>query len=54
MHERFHRTQAKLRMGVRDAVDSQLDSLGGRNSLQMEWRAVEHALWQALKRAGSP
>jgi hypothetical protein len=46
MHECFHRIQPKLGMEARDAVNSHLDTLDGRVWLQMEWGALEHALWQ--------
>jgi hypothetical protein len=47
MHECFHRIQPKLGMPARDAVNNHLDTLDGRIWLEMEWRALEHALWQA-------
>ncbi len=49
MHECFHRIQPALGMKMRDAVNAQLDSLEGRIWLEMEWRALEHALWQTAE-----
>src|ERR1043166_2566345 len=46
LHECFHRLQAKLGIPARDAVNSHLDTLNGRIWIQMEWRALEHALRQ--------
>jgi hypothetical protein len=46
MHECFHRIQPKLGLPGRDAVNNHLDSLDGRIWLELEWRALEHALWQ--------
>ena len=49
MHECFHRLQPALGMTVRDAVNAHLDSLDGRIWLEMEWRALEHALWHTAE-----
>lgn len=47
LHECFHRLQEKLGLPARDAVNAHLDTLNGRIWVQMEWRALEHALRQA-------
>ena len=47
LHESFHRLQQKLKLPARDAVNAHLDTLNGRNWIQMEWRALERALRQA-------
>ena len=47
LHESFHRLQEKLGLPARDAVNSHLDKLNGRIWIQMEWRALEHALREA-------
>ncbi|HTQ85150.1 MAG TPA: hypothetical protein VMI93_02965 [Candidatus Solibacter sp.] len=44
MHECFHRVQAQVGLPARDAVNSQLDTRDGRIWLELEWRALEHAL----------
>jgi len=44
LHECFHRLQKKLGLPARDAVNAHLDTLNGRIWIQMEWRALEHAL----------
>lgn len=46
LHECFHRVQKKIGLAAGDSMNSHLDSLDGRIWLQMEWRALEHALWQ--------
>lgn len=46
LHECFHRIQAQIGLQPTDAQNGHLDSLDGRIWLQMEWRALEHALWQ--------
>lgn len=46
LHECFHRVQAQIGLPATDAQNGHLDSLDGRIWLQMEWRALEHALWQ--------
>jgi hypothetical protein len=46
LHECFHRVQAKIGLTPVDSMNGHLDSLDGRIWLQMEWRALEHALWQ--------
>jgi len=46
LHECFHRLQEKLGLPARDAVNAHLDTLNGRIWIQMEWRALEHALRQ--------
>jgi hypothetical protein len=46
LHECFHRVQGQIGLQPKDAQNGHLDSLGGRIWLQMEWRALEHALWQ--------
>jgi len=47
LHECFHRVQTTLGIQMRDAVNSHLDSLDGRVWLEMEWHALERALWQS-------
>jgi hypothetical protein len=49
MHECFHRIQPQLSVGASGAGNNQLDMLEGRIWLQLEWRALEHALWQAAQ-----
>jgi hypothetical protein len=49
MHECFHRIQPQLSVGASGAGANQLDMLEGRIWLQLEWRALEHALWQAAQ-----
>lgn len=46
LHECFHRIQAQIGLQPTEAQNGHLDSLDGRIWLQMEWRALEHALWQ--------
>src|SRR5467141_4614665 len=46
LHECFHRVQEKIGLPPADPMNGHLDSLDGRIWLQMEWRALEHALWQ--------
>ena len=46
LHECFHRVQGQIGLPATDAQNGHLDSLDGRIWLQMEWRALEHALWQ--------
>src|SRR5260370_17044289 len=46
LHECFHRVQKKIGLPPADSMNGHLDSLDGRIWLQMEWRALEHALWQ--------
>lgn len=46
LHECFHRVQDKIGLKATDAQNGHVDSLEGRIWLQMEWRALEHALWQ--------
>jgi len=46
LHECFHRVQSQIGLNPADVQNGQLDSLGGRIWLQMEWRALEHAFWQ--------
>lgn len=46
LHECFHRVQKKIGLTPVDSMNGHLDSLDGRIWLQMEWRALEHALWQ--------
>jgi hypothetical protein len=46
LHECFHRVQNKIGLTPADSMNGHLDSLDGRIWLQMEWRALEHALWQ--------
>ena len=46
MHECFHRVQGQIGLPPTDAQNGHLDSLDGRIWLQMEWRALERALWQ--------
>lgn len=46
LHECFHRVQTQIGLPPTDTQNGHLDSLDGRIWLQMEWRALEHALWQ--------
>ena len=46
LHECFHRVQAEIGLEGKDAQNGHLDALEGRIWLEMEWRALEHALWQ--------
>jgi hypothetical protein len=46
LHECFHRVQKKIGLTPADSMNGHLDSLDGRIWLQMEWRALEHGLWQ--------
>ncbi len=46
LHECFHRVQKKIGLAPGDSMNGHLDSLEGRIWLQMEWRALERALWQ--------
>src|SRR5215472_1269827 len=46
LHECFHRVQAQIGLEGKDAQNGHLDALEGRIWLEMEWRALEHALWQ--------
>jgi len=46
LHECFHRVQKKIGLPPADSMNGHLDSLDGRIWLHMEWRALEHALWQ--------
>jgi len=45
MHECFHRVQSRIGLPATDSNNSQLDTLEGRIWLEMEWRALEHAIW---------
>jgi hypothetical protein len=44
MHESWHRIQHELGLPSKDPVNAQLDTLGGRYWLQLEWRALAKAL----------
>lgn len=47
-HECFHRVQPQLGLQPsRDVVNSHLDTRDGRTWLQLEFRALEHAVWDA-------
>jgi hypothetical protein len=46
LHECFHRVQKRIGLTPGDSMNGHLDSLDGRIWLQMEWRALEHGLWQ--------
>jgi hypothetical protein len=43
-HEAFHRIQDSLGLPANNADNSQLDTLDGRYTLQLEWRALDAAL----------
>lgn len=45
MHECFHRVQSQIGLPATDSTNSQLDTREGRIWLEMEWRALEHAVW---------
>lgn len=45
MHECFHRVQSRIGLPATDSTNSQLDTRDGRIWLEMEWRALEHAIW---------
>jgi len=45
MHECFHRLQPHIGLPGADASPSHLDTREGRTWLEMEWRALEHAMW---------
>lgn len=44
-HECFHRVQSRIGLPATDSSNSQLDTREGRIWLEMEWRALEHAIW---------
>jgi hypothetical protein len=46
MHECFHRIQPHIGLPGADASPSHLDTRAGRIWLEMEWRALEQALWR--------
>lgn len=46
MHECFHRIQSGLGLPGGDASPSHLDTREGRIWLEMEWRALEQAMWR--------
>lgn len=46
MHECFHRIQPSIGLKVLDLPNNHLESLDGRVWLEMEWRALEQALWK--------
>ncbi|UGB36881.1 hypothetical protein [Frateuria soli] len=43
-HEAFHRVQDELGLAARESDNAHLDSLDGRYTLQLEWRALDAAL----------
>jgi len=47
MHELFHRIQSEIGLAASDPSNPQLDTAEGRIWLQLEWRALEMALWEA-------
>jgi hypothetical protein len=46
MHECFHRIQPRIGLPGADASPSHLDTREGRIWLEMEWRAIERAMWR--------
>jgi len=46
LHECFHRIQERIGLPGADSTNPHLDSLDGRIWLQLEWRALERALWE--------
>lgn len=46
MHECFHRVAPHIGLAGADASPSHLDSREGRIWLEMEWRALEQAMWR--------
>ena len=46
MHECFHRIQPSIGLPGADASPSHLDTREGRIWLEMEWRALEQAIWR--------
>jgi hypothetical protein len=46
LHECFHRIQGSIGLPATDSANNHLDTRDGRVWLQLEWRALEHALWQ--------
>jgi hypothetical protein len=46
MHECFHRVAPRIGLSGTDASPSHLDSRDGRIWLEMEWRALEQAMWR--------
>jgi len=46
MHECFHRLQPRIGLPGADVSPSHLDTRDGRIWLQMEWRALEQAMWR--------
>jgi hypothetical protein len=46
MHECFHRIQPHIGLPGADASPSHLDTRQGRTWLEMEWRALEQAMWR--------
>jgi len=47
MHECYHRIQSAIGLPGADASPSHLDTAQGRIWMQIEWRALEHAMWLA-------
>ncbi len=45
MHECFHRIQSQIGLSPEDSSNNHLDTRDGRIWLEMEWRALEHAIW---------
>jgi len=45
LHECFHRIQSKIGLSPKDSSNNHLDTRDGRIWLQMEWRALERAIW---------
>jgi hypothetical protein len=46
MHECFHRVAPQIGLPAKDSSPNHLDSREGRIWLQMEWRALEQAMWR--------
>lgn len=46
LHECFHRIQARIGLPATDAPSSHLDTREGHIWLEMEWRALEQAMWR--------
>jgi hypothetical protein len=45
MHECFHRIQLRIGLPAKDSNNSQLDAREGRIWLELEWAALERAIW---------
>lgn len=46
MHECFHRIEPEMGLKFPDSPNNHLDTLDGRIWLEMEWRALEQAIWK--------